>query len=263
MRYSYSSVSTWWECPFKYKLRYIDKLQTKPDLRPDNALFEGTAVHEAIEHRDILKGIDSYKSNYPYIDINNEIEIFKMEKLMEKAIDQIPECAEYEHKLLTDSFVGYIDGLVKVDEGLYDLYDFKFTSGGASKYAKSMQIHVYKNFYERLTGNKIRDMYYVIVPKFTEKLNENLSEENLKDKFIKWLEKHDVQFVKVEYDPKQVSWFFARMNLLKKATSFEKRYSLTCRWCEYQKFCSTNGKDRSELLDESLKEIEVKEVELF
>ena len=127
---------------------------------------------------------------------------------------------------------------------------------------KSGQIHVYKNFYERLTGNKIRDMYYVMIPKFSEKLNEDLSEEDLKTKFNKWILKHDVQFVKVDYDPQQVSWFFARMNLMKKATSYEKRYSLSCRWCEYQKYCSTNGKDRSELIDEVIEPI-IEEVALF
>lgn len=262
MRYSFSSTSTWWECPFKYKLRYLDKLQTKPDLRPDNPLFEGTAVHEAIEKRSIEEGINSYKSNFPSLGTDHDIEIFKMEQLMKKAIEQIPECAEYEHKLLTDNFVGYIDGLVKVDEGVYDLYDFKFTSANPSKYMKSGQIHVYKNFYERLTGNKIRDMYYVMIPKFSKKLNEDLSEEDLKTKFNKWILKHDVQFVKVNYDPQQVSWFFARMNLMKKATSYEKRYSLSCRWCEYQKYCSTNGKDRSELIDEVIEPV-VEEVSLF
>ena len=65
---------------------------------------------------------------------------------------------------------------------------------------------------------------------------------------------------KVDYDDKQVRWFFARKSLIEKDTTFEKRYSNNCRWCEFQKYCSTNGKDRSELKEESS---EVQEVSLW
>lgn len=262
MRYSFSSTSTWWDCPFKYKLKYLDKLQVKPDLRPDNPLFEGTAMHEAIEKRSIVEGINSYKSNFPILDDNHNFEIYKMEKLMKKAIEQIPE-GEYEFKLLTDEFVGYIDGLIKVDEGVYDLYDFKFSSASPSKYSKSGQIHIYKYFYEKITGNKIRDMYFAIIPKFSEKLSEEMAEDKLKEKFEKWLQKHDIQFLKVDYDPQQVNWFFAKIRSIDKATSYEKKYSIACKWCDYQKFCSTNGRDRSELLEGSDKEEGVAEVNLW
>ena len=261
MRYSFSATSTWWECPFKYKLRYLDKLKTKPDLRPDNPLMEGTAMHEAIEKRSINEGINNYKSNFPVLTKEHDIEIYKMEQLMKKAIEQIPE-GEYEFKLVTDDFIGYIDGLVEVEDGVYDLYDFKFTASSPSKYLKSGQIHLYKYYYEHLTGNKIRDMYYAIVPKCTEKLTEDLSEEDLKEKINKWMSKKDIQFIKVDYDEKQVRWFFARKALIEKATSFEKRYSLTCRWCEYAKYCKTNGKDRSELVEEMIEPV-VEEVALF
>ena len=262
MRYSFSATSMWWSCPFKYKLKYIDHLETKPDERAENPMYEGTAMHEAIEKRSINEGVANYKANYPELTKDHEIEIFKMEKLMEKAIKQIPECEEYEYKLLTDKFVGYIDGLVKVDEGVYDLYDFKFSKSSPSKYAKSGQIHIYKNFYERLTGNKIRDMYYAVIPKFSDKLTDDITEDKLKENFNNWLKDHDVQFLKVEYDPQQVSWFFARMRLMEKATSYEKRYTHECAWCEYRKYCSSNGQDRSELKEE-VKEQEIMETNLW
>ena len=46
MSFSHSKVETHHTCPYKYKLRYVDKLEPKPDLRPSNALYIGTAVHE-------------------------------------------------------------------------------------------------------------------------------------------------------------------------------------------------------------------------
>ena len=73
MSFSHSKVETHHTCPYKYKLRYVDKLEPKPDLRPSNALYIGTAVHEGIEHRSIEKAFESYKSNYPEISKENEL----------------------------------------------------------------------------------------------------------------------------------------------------------------------------------------------
>ena len=84
----------------------------------------------------------------------------------------------------------------------------------------------------------------------------------VKEKFFKWLDKHDVQFVKVEYDPQQVGWFFARTKLMEKATSYEKRYTHNCTWCDYKLYCSTNGKDTSELLIKDEKD-DTQEVDLW
>lgn len=262
-RYSYSATSTWWDCPYLYKLKYIDRLEPKPDLSPKNALFLGTSVHEAIEKRSIEEGLNSYKSNYPELTKEHEIELFKLEHIMKKAIDQIPE-GEYEYKLLNDQFVGYIDMLVKVDEGIYDLYDFKY-SNNVSGYKNSPQIHIYKYFYEYLTGNKIRNMYYVFVPKYDVKLPEDATEDELKESIIDFVNKHDVRFEQIEYDKKQVSFFFARINLIEKAKHFEKRYSFKCKYCDFAKYCKTNGKDRSELVEKEIKSKEnsVEEVNLW
>ena len=243
---SYSKVETWNSCPYKYKLRYIDKLEPIPDTRPDNALFEGTAVHEGIENRSVDKAIESYKSNFTEITKDHEIEILKLKTILPRAIEQIPE-GEYEYKLFDGLFVGYIDMLVKIDEGLYDLYDFKF-SNNISGYKKSGQVHIYKYYYEKLTGNKIRNMYYAFIPKMKEKLDESISEQD----FMKLLEKYstkDIKFEKIEFDKQQIGWFFARKTLMERDKTFNKRYSNKCLYCEFAKYCSTNGKDKSELLN--------------
>ena len=64
MRFSYSRVGCFANCPYQYKLRYIDKLQTIPDQAPDNALYLGTAIHEAFETGSVDAAIKSYRSNY-------------------------------------------------------------------------------------------------------------------------------------------------------------------------------------------------------
>jgi len=246
MKVSYSKVSCFNDCPYKYKLRYIDKLEPKFDERPDNPLILGTRIHEGIETRNIEKAIEKYKEPYSIFGEENEWEIFKMKSILPVAIRDIPE-GEYEHKLdVADEFVGYIDLLVKVDEGLYDLYDFKY-SNNFSGYSKSPQIHIYKYYYERITGNKIRNMYYVFIPKNTKKLPSKDLEE-AKRVLNEELSNSSIRFEKIEYDKQYVGYFFARKTLLEKATSFEKRYTTRCSYCEYQKYCRTKGEDKSEIV---------------
>lgn len=255
MSFSYSKVSCFNSCPYHYKLSYIDKLRTKFDEKPTNALCLGTAVHEGIENGSLDKAVESYKSNYSIWDDNNDIEVYKLEKIVPKAIEQIPK-GEYEYKLLDDDgFVGYIDLLVKIDDNTYDLYDFKY-SNNVSGYRSSGQIHVYKYYYEKLTGNKIRKMYYAMIPKCPNKLEEDLSVEDVRSKIDKYLDKRDIKFEEIEFDPMQVRYFFARKTLMEKAVSYEKRYSTTCMWCEFQKYCKSNGRDRSEL-DEPQEEVQL------
>lgn len=265
MKVSYSKVGCYNDCPFKYKLRYIDRLEAKFDERPNNALVLGTAVHEGIENRSVEKAIESYKSNYSIWNENNEIEVLKLQTILPRAFEQIPE-GEYEHKLnIPEEFVGYIDLLVKVGDNTYDMYDFKY-SNNASNYKKSGQLHVYKYYYERITGNTIRNMYYILIPKSTEMLTEDVSQHDLIDNITKTLSNADVKFIPIEYDPQQLRYFFARKSILEKATVFEKRYTTMCKYCEFNKYCKTNGLDTSELKvkeEAKPKEEEVVEVQLF
>ena len=252
-RVSYSKIDVFWSCPYLYKLRYLDKLKAKPDERPDCALYEGTSIHEAIEKRDKTHGLNVYKSNYKEVNLAHDIEMYKLEKAMDMAISEVPH-GEYEYKLMTDDFIGYIDMLVKVDEGVYDLYDFKFSN---SDYKDSGQVHVYSYYYEKITGNKIRDIYYVMIPKCPDKYQEGCNIDELKEKIDKYYRTHTIRYDKVDFDRQKVNYFFARKALMEKEKAFDKRYSFKCGWCEFQRYCSTNGRDRSELIEET------KEVDLW
>lgn len=244
MKVSYSLINTWNTCPFLYKLKYIEHLEPKDDLSPDNPLFVGTACHEGIENRSVEAAVESYKSHFNELNLEHELEIEKLKVILPKAFLQIPECETYEYKLdVPDEFVGYIDGLVKNEDGTYDILDFK-TSNNINGYKNSPQVHIYKYYFERITGNTVKDLYYVFIPKPTVKLNEDLSN---RDDIINDLKERDIHFEKVNFDRQQVNYFFARKSLLEKATVFQKRYSSKCNWCTFKKFCKTNGVDRSEL----------------
>ena len=46
MRMSFSRVETFVNCPYRFKLRYLDKLETLPEWDdPANPLIIGTALH--------------------------------------------------------------------------------------------------------------------------------------------------------------------------------------------------------------------------
>ena len=44
-RFSHSRVECATKCPYKYKLKYKDKLTTLPDQEPNNALYLGLGSH--------------------------------------------------------------------------------------------------------------------------------------------------------------------------------------------------------------------------
>ena len=245
MSFSYSKVETHHSCAYKYYLRYIQKLEAKPDMSPNNALFLGSALHEGIEKRSVDEAIEKYKSYFEEITPAHDFEIEKLEQAVIKAINALPE-GDYEYRLSDpDGFVGYIDMLVKVEDGVYDLYDFKY-SNAVGRYSDSAQIHVYKYYYERITGNKIRNMYYAMIPKLMETLNESLDKEA---KLKEYIDNSEVTLNKIEYDKKQVSYFFARKVMMEKDDKFIKRQSGACKWCEYKSLCESNGEDRSELIE--------------
>ena len=126
MQVSYSRVSTFKQCPYQFKLRYIDKLEPLFNLDPVNALVLGTAMHEGIE-KDVLTAIKGYYSNYPSVTPAMVNEAIKLEVMIGKAREALPR-GVYEMKLETDDFKGFIDLLVEAEENIFDLYDFKYSN---------------------------------------------------------------------------------------------------------------------------------------
>ena len=247
--FSYSKVSTFDTCKYKYKLRYIDHLKVKPNLDPDNSLYEGTACHIGIQTRSIEEAIKSYSSNYPYLTNLNNIEILKLKEILPKAIQKVPE-GEYEYKLSgTDGFVGYIDCLVKNEDGTYDILDFKY-SNNSGKYKKSGQVHLYKFYFELLTKKKVKNLYYVLIPKYKAlEVTSEMSDEEVLEKIKSYFRDKDVTFERVLYDPQKIEYFFQKKRLMDEEKTFEKSPSKLCAWCDYYKYCTTNGQDRSEILE--------------
>lgn len=237
MKVSYSRISTFNQCKYKYKLRYLDKLRTVKNQDANNALYMGTALHEGLE-KDLKACIKSYLSNYYLINDLNLDEVQKFKFLIPKIKPLIPQGIN-EFEIIDDDFTGFIDLLVPTDkENVFDLYDFKYSNNKAN-YQLSPQLHLYKYFYEKMTGNKIRDMYFLFVPKVAirQKKTEDLYQ--FRKRIDEELEKtfENLEFMKINYDPKKVISFLLDVKNLYECEDFKKNPSYLCNWCEYQKYC--------------------------
>ncbi len=229
MKWSHSRVETYQTCPYKFKLRYIDKLQTLPDYDdPQNPLILGTAVHHAIE-QNVPVAIKEYFMTYPVINDGHINEAIKIEELIPK-IKLPPGRNELEIK--TDDFVGYIDYLS--DSG--DIYDFKY-SNNIDHYMESPQLHLYKYFYEQQTGEKIKHLYFIFIPKVMIKQKKNESLYEFRSRLTRELATKEIQIKEVEYDPRRVQEFIWMTKYIEKRKTFKKNQSRLCDWCEYKEFC--------------------------
>lgn len=251
MKMSYSRVSSFEQCPFKWKLRYIDNRGTIDKCDPGDALKLGTALHEGIE-TNVESAIEKYFMSYPIINDLHENEAIKLRKLIPKAKAILPPGGEFEVELDCEDFKGFIDYLVPVgydrhdhispkydgvaEWRIYDIYDFKY-SNNVDRYLESEQLHVYKYFAEKLLGIKIRNLYFLFVPKtmIRQKKTEELFQ--FRKRLTTTLESMEPRIERVEYDPNKVIEFMTGVKHVVESQEYEKRESRLCDWCEYQNYC--------------------------
>ena len=247
MQVSHSRIETFESCPFKYKLRYLDKIETIKADNADNALFLGTAMHTGLE-KNVEGAIKEYYMQYPVITDNHVNEAIKLELLIPKAKKLIPKGFN-EVEISDDDFKGFIDLLAPVTSdtrlggeyqdlpGVYDIYDFKY-SNNVSHYKESVQIHLYKYFYEKLNpGKKIRNLYYLCVPKVNIKQKKTESLQDFRKRIQSECLNVEPKLVEVEYDKtKVIDWLFKVKHMIE-AEEFPLNQGWLCRYCEYSDYC--------------------------
>jgi len=174
---SYSELKTWKECPYKHKLKYIDKVDK---FKGNEFTLFGTAVHDACE-KALLTGSGD-PSNYFTISFLNGIEklmikgveldpilISEMEKQGKHLSTRVMPALEQhfegynvfstEEMLYEDiegedsKFKGYIDLVLKIGEK-YHILDWKTCSWGWNARKKSdklvtYQLTLYKYFFAK------------------------------------------------------------------------------------------------------------------
>lgn len=239
MQFSHSRIECFRKCKYQFKLRYIDKLKTLPPTDANNALLLGLALHKGIE-TDVETAIKEYYNSFPIIDDLVINEALKLENLIPKVKAILPE-GYHETKIENPDFVSFLDLITPNPDGSFDLYDFKY-SNNVKSYMESGQLHEYKYFYESQTGQTIRKMYFVFVPKLQIRQKKTEDLQQFRTRLMGDLEKAVPQIVEVPFDYTKVIDFYASIKECLETNEFPKNPTRLCDWCDYQKYCESDGK---------------------
>ena len=241
MRFSYSNISTFSQCPYRWYLQYRERLKTLPECNADNPLWLGLGLHKGIECG-VEAGIAEYKSHFNILTDEHINWITQLEYQIPRVIELLPEGGEHELEIKTDDFVGFID----YRHG-DTLYDFKF-SNNVENYLKSPQLSIYKNKLELVRPDiKIKHLKYVFVPKinirqkFKAKPPETIVE--FRKRLLEHLEASEIKIVEVDYVEDSVTQFQQCCQVLKTVDTFPKNPTRLCSWCPYQRYCESDGKE--------------------
>lgn len=237
---SFSRVTTYTQCPYKYKLRYIDELETVFNCDPQNALVLGTAMHECIE-LGVDKAIENYIAKYPILTDAIIDETIKLKALGKKLIDVVYDWGEpvFETECFYKGFLGYIDALVPGPEPHeWTLFDFKY-SNNVAHYAESPQIAVYKWLFEKThPGEQIIAAAYVCVPKTQIRQKKTEDQYQFRQRLISMLDGMQPQLVWVDPDDTSKAFeIYADAVEMLQADEFPTAPTKLCDWCEYKELC--------------------------
>lgn len=217
-------------------MRYIHGITTIPPTEPDNALIMGQTVHTGIE-KSLEEAIKEYSFSYPIITDEHINEIIKFETVIPLARAAIPPGGAFEVEIADSDFHGFIDYLVPVGDGYFDLYDFKY-SNNVSGYKQSNQLHLYKYFWERNNpGKKIRNMYFLFIPKVSIRQKKTETLLDFRQRLKEELAVAEVKTVQIGFNPEKVIEFLFGIKAIKEEKDFPQNKSYLCHFCEYQENC--------------------------
>lgn len=234
MRFSHSRVETFKTCPFQFKLRYIDKLETLPNYDdPTNALVLGHAMHTGIETT-VEEAVKEYLSFFPVVTDEQINETIKLEAMIPKvkALLSKYRTPKFEMEIGDDGFIGYVDFY---DEESRTLLDFKYSNHG-EKYSVSPQIHLYKRYLKE-KGFEVERMGYLMIPKVQIRQKKTETVQTFRYRLSDELSKVEPSISWVTYDEAKLDSFYATTEEIGKCESYEKNQSRLCDWCDYKEFC--------------------------
>lgn len=247
---SFSVIKIWNDCPFKYKLLYVDKIQ---GFKGSEYTAFGTALHEACEKKLLDNSVD--EQEIFRIKFDEELStIFQNEKPKEVLVEEmkkqgldlapliLPELKnkfgnftilnteeELLHSLLEiakseRNFKGFIDLILKTEDGKIHIIDWKTCSWGWDAQKKSdavtsYQLTFYKYFYS---------------------LKHNIDPKDIETHFgllKRTAKSNKIELFRVTSGPKKVQ---NALNLLNKfVNNIDKQFfpknKLNCKNCEFNK----------------------------
>ena len=235
-RYSHSRVECHNNCPYQYKLRYVDHIKTISAPESNDALICGNTIHKGAE-TDLKTAIEFYYSNYPIINDNHINEVIKFEYLIPKIHEILANVNVYkkEFRINTNRFIGIVDLITKNDDGSVDVFDYKY-SNNYEHYAESPQLHLYKYFLEQI-GFKVRKLGFIFIPKISirQKQEENLYQ--FRKRLQEELRNSEIKIMEIQYNAEKVAEWMDNIINITEDNEFKKNPTNLCSWCEYQEYC--------------------------
>jgi phage nucleotide-binding protein len=235
-KWSYSRVGCYNQCPYRYKLRYLDKLRTLPDQAANNALYLGSGLHKGIETT-VEQGVAEYLGHY-YVLTDDIINwSLQLEYWIPKVKALLPSHGKHEVGISDDNFIGYADYVCRDS-----IYDFKFTNN-VDSYLTSPQLSLYKYFLEKKNPNrKFNHLYFVFIPKVQIRKKKTETIQLFRQRLYRELETLEVKVVEVPYDESSVTFFLEDCKRIETIADYPKNLTRLCDWCEYCEYC-LNGEE--------------------
>ncbi|MDU1031630.1 AAA family ATPase [Clostridium paraputrificum] len=236
MQYSHSRVETHLSCPYKYKLRYVDKLKTIQAPNADDPLIVGNTIHLGAE-KDLQTAIKWYYDNYPIISDRHIEEVMKFEYLIPKIHELLANIYVYkkEFKITHYRFIGIVDLITKNEDGTVDVFDYKY-SNNYEKYSESPQLHLYKYFLEE-AGFKVRKLGFIFIPKISIKQKKEESLYQFRKRLQEALKNSKIKIMEVKYDASKVIKYMNNIINITEDVEYKKNPSGYCSWCDYEELC--------------------------
>jgi len=247
--YSHSKLSSFEQCPYKYKLRYIDKII--PEIGKSIEAHLGTCVHDTLEwlYKKVLEGkiptideaivfySESWKENYTedIVIVKNEMQIKDyFEKgvrfLLDYYIKHQPfddNTLELEKKIILEledsgkiyKIRGFIDRLAhNLATNELEIHDYK-TAGtlpSQDKIDDDRQLSLYSIAIKQIFGQEKQVCQIWHYLNFNKKICTRKTDEELEK-----LKKETIELI----------------NKIESTTEFPTNKSTLCSWCEYKSQC--------------------------
>jgi len=253
--YSHSKLSTFEQCPLKFKFRYIDRL--KPDIEQTIEGFLGTKVHETLEwiYTEILKNrtqeitLDEIIKHYALSWNKDYLDTIKIVKkdctpedyfnkgikfLIDYFVSNKPfkdNTIEIEKKIFVNldseiNLIGYIDRLVHhKDTNIFEIHDYK-TSGtlkSQEELDKDRQLALYSiAIMETFNASDVHLIWHFL--DFNKKIISKRTPEQLEE-----LKREIIQLIKK----------------IESTNEFLPNPSCLCNWCEFQSYCPLTNQENN------------------
>lgn len=232
-QYSYSRVSLFEDCPYHFKLRYIDKLTELPNYDAANALTIGKALHTGIEH-DVKTALDYYYKSFPVLTDRMVEEAIKLEILIPKVQAFLNEMFDgwqliHEYEIDKPDYKGVVDLIAIANDGQCMVIDFKY-SNHIKNYLDSGQLHIYKDYLEQ-DGFKVKKLAYLFVPKTSIKQKRDEDLFHFRKRLISTLDEMKVTFVPIEFNEMKTIYFLNSIEKIETAKEYPKNTSGNCFGC--------------------------------